>query len=533
MRLSTRAVPLLAVCLGLSCATVAPRPSASPAPVDLAGDWDLRWDRGFGDRQPTLFEGRLHLEGAGSAWTGQLSFRQSQTRLTLEHLTVEGDRLELRLVTPSSREPFILRGWLRDDRIVAEAQWGQIGWTPLGGRRARAARLRDGAVGHSLPHGALSGSGLDEKALKSLLAEAERQDTSAIVIVKDGKVIAEKYGGSFDGGPLVAMSASKSVVNLAVGLLVGSGRLSLETPVSSLFEAWKAGPRAAITVRHLLSHTSGLDPTRTNLKKETILEHAQASPLVFEPGARFQYNNNAVDLLAAVVSRSAGSPMDDYLDRTLFRKLDIVESSWMKDREGTPSGAGELLIRPVDLAKLGQLMLQDGRWNGEQLVPRDWVQLSVEPSQPYAEDCGLLWWREGPFEKQLTPEVLEAWKDLDVEEAIVSGARSLTSRHFTEESEYLLALEQALGTASFAKLKAKLSRADHVQWYGTKASGPAWGFSARGWLGQFLVVIPEHHLVAVRMRAPRPNDYSEDGQERDGYRTFARDVRALVSSTGK
>jgi CubicO group peptidase (beta-lactamase class C family) len=117
-----------------------------------------------------------------------------------------------------------------------------------------------------------------------------------------------------------------------------------------------------------------------------------------------------------------------------------------------------------------------------------------------------------------------------VEESTLAIARTLVAQKFKERGDFLAALEKVLGAQLFSKLKSTLSKGDHIPWYATQADGPIWGFSARGWLGQYLVVIPAAGLVAVRMRAPEKSDYSSEGEEKDGYRTFANDVRALVGA---
>ncbi len=517
------------VLFGVSCAAVAVPSRPVAPPVDPSGDWAVRWDRGFTGWEPAIFQGALHLERSDGGWAGHLRFKQSSFTFALEGLTIDGDAVSLRFTTPKSTNPLLMQTRFQSARIIGEVRWGPVDWTPFGGRRERTARLLDGAVTHSLPRLDVAQSGLDAQALAKLLAEAERQHSTAVVILKDGKVVAEKYRDGYAGEPTIAMSASKSVVSLAVGQLVSAGKLSLQTPISTIFEEWKGGPKAAITLHHLLSHMSGLDPTRADVSKATIRAHALASPLVFPPGARFQYNNNAVDLLAALVGRVGGAPLDVALDKQLFSKLDFVDATWAKDSEGTPLGAGELRLRPMDLAKLGQLVLQDGRWNGEQLLAPSWLSTSFQPSQSFSEECGLLWWREGTFARRVTPEVLDWWKGAGVDEATLAKARGLVDQSFAERADVLAALERTLGAETFAALKATLAKRDHAPWFATKQTGPVWGYSARGWLGQYVVVYPAARLVAVRMRAPQQADYG-GGDEQDGYRRFAHDVHALVAT---
>jgi CubicO group peptidase (beta-lactamase class C family) len=362
---------------------------------------------------------------------------------------------------------------------------------------------------------------LDRGRLDDLLLMAALEHSSAIVIVQDGAIVAEAYHGK-PSGPLIAMSASKSVVSLAVGALVADGKLTLDTELASVLPEWRG---ARLTVRALLTHTSGLDPARANFKSTGIVENALASKQLFAPGARFQYNNNAVDLLAAVVGRVAGMPLDEYLEERLFKKLDIIGAYWLKDTHGVPRGAGELYIRPVDLAKLGQLMLDGGAWKGEQLLPRDWIDQSVAAGQSITEDCGLLWWREGRFAEVMTDSVLDAWREAGVAAPELALARPLVGKKFGETSELYRALEGALG-AAWPRVQALLHKGNHVPTSYRVADGAVKGFSARGWLGQTLVVYPKARLVGVRMRAPDDADY-QGGDEKDAYNSFADDVCRL------
>src|SRR5262249_9134515 len=259
--------------------------------------------------------------------------------------------------------------------------------------------------------------------------------------------------------------------------------------------------------RHLLTHTSGLDPARADFQREAIREHARSAHLLDPPGTRFQYNNDAVDFLAAVVERASGVPLDRLRETRIFAPLDVQGANRMKDREGTPRGAGELLIRPVDLAKLGQLMLDGGEWHGQRILPRAWVEASVSAGQPYTEDCGLLWWREGSFALVLAEPLLDAWREQGGGDAMLAAARPLLGQRFPSVEAYRAALREALGAPAFGQLEVALANGNHVPFQYRVADGPARGFSARGWLGQYLVVLPGARLVAVRMRAPEAADY--------------------------
>src|SRR5262249_36744642 len=153
--------------------------------------------------------------------------------------------------------------------------------------------------------------------------------------------------------------------------------------------------------------------------------------------------------------------------------------SWMKDLEGTPRAAGELLIRPIDLAKIGQLMLDRGVWKGERIVPEGWIDRSVDAGQPYEADCGLLWWREGAFAKTLSERVVQAWRDEGIASASLTGARALLGKRFPTRDSYSEALKNAVGAATFARINDVIHRGDHIPFGATVGDGPVWGFSAR------------------------------------------------------
>jgi CubicO group peptidase (beta-lactamase class C family) len=520
--------------LATSCASESRPPAASPTPVapvatvDPSGDWDLRWDRGFSKWKPSMFEGRLTLRHEAGQWTGHLWFKQSPSTISLESLRVDGDRIELVLRWEINQEKMELSGFIREGRLIGEIRADQIPWTSVAGRRVEIAQLRRASVEHSLPAKDVDAGETGASQVRAILDHAAAENSSAVVIVKDGKIAVEAYRDGYEGTPIAAMSASKSIVSLAIGLLIAEGRLSLDTTMGSLFPEWQsAGPKSQITVQQLLTHTSGLDPSRASFATETIAGHALKSKLAFSPGARFQYNNDAVDFLAVVFKRAAGTSLDQYVEKRLFAPLDIVGARWETDSAGVPRAAGELIIRPVDLAKIGQLLLDDGLWRGERIVPREWIARSIEAGQPFDESCGLLWWREGTFATVATEEVLGAWRDGGLDESIVRSARALVGRRFPSMKEYRDALRKAIGPGGMSKLDSVLRGADHIPFSANAVDGPSTGFSARGWLGQYLVVFPKTRVVAVRMREAQRSDYAEGSGEADGYSSFADEVSKL------
>jgi CubicO group peptidase (beta-lactamase class C family) len=480
-----------------------------------------------------VFDGTLTIARDGGRWAAKLGFRGSIAKVEFESLHMEGDRVDLVFRDADDRQAVELVAWIRGDHLLGEMRWGDsISWMPVGGRRAHVARLEHHAASHSFPLHSLAShasplTSAQRAALDTLVQHATESRSSALVIVRDGNIELELDREGYDGGPLAAMSVSKVFVSLAVGLAVAEGKLSLDTTVASLFPEWRdQGAKSAITVRHLLTHTSGLNPSRANWKTETIREHARNAKLVFPPGTRFQYNNGAVDLLGALVEQACGVPLDEYLETRVFRKLDIVGAQWMKDSKGTARGAGELFIRPIDLAKIGQMMLDEGRWQMTQIVPAKWILQSTAPGQPFNAEAGFLWWREGKFAFSLTDAVLAGWRDAGVDAASLRTARAIVGQRYLSVSAYAGALRTTVGASGSAQIAHAVQGPHHAAFHETIEVEPPGGFSARGWLGQFLVVLPKQHLVAVRMHAKEDGDASDES-DTNGYTSFMEDVAKL------
>ena len=122
---------------------------------------------------------------------------------------------------------------------------------------------------------------------------------------------------------------------------------------------------------------------------ETIL----AQPLDSAPGSRFSYCNDCSQLLGWVIYSLSGMQPDVYAAEQLFRPLGITEFNWETDN-GIPHAYSDLHLLPRDMAKIGLLVLQDGQWDGKQIVPREWIRESTRPyvhESPYFE-YGLYWW---------------------------------------------------------------------------------------------------------------------------------------------
>ena len=208
--------------------------------------------------------------------------------------------------------------------------------------------------------------------------------TRGVVIVKDGELVAERYADGFDAStPQLGWSMSKSVTSLMTGMLVKQGVVSLAD--DHLRPEW-TDERADITVENLLRMDSGIrwDETYdlgTPITRMLYLEPDMGSyvaslPLAHAPGEVQQYSSGSTTLLCSVLAARTGAGAD--LPRqTIFPALGLSSAVFEPDATGTPVCSSYLWATPRDWAAIGQFALQDGEWNGEQLLPEDWVAQSL------------------------------------------------------------------------------------------------------------------------------------------------------------
>ncbi|KHK60551.1 beta-lactamase [Burkholderia sp. A9] len=287
---------------------------------------------------------------------------------------------------------------------------------------------------------------------------ARPRRTRAVVVMWRGQVIAERYAPGFTADtPLPGWSMTKTVTAALVGMLVAQHKLSPDS--SALLPEWRGGgdPRAAITLDELLRMTSGLqfnedyddplsDVAVMLFTQPDTARFASAKPLAATPGTRWHYSSGTSAIVARVMREAMGGTEDDYLAfprRALFAPLGMRSAVFEPDAAGTLGSASFMYASARDWARFGQLLLQDGRWNGQRLLPEGWVR--------YLTRATPLSTRK-EFGAQLWVKVPEPFNDRDPQ------ARAM----------------------------------------------PADAFHAVGHEGQFVSVVPSRELVVVRLGLSRP-----------------------------
>lgn len=211
-------------------------------------------------------------------------------------------------------------------------------------------------------------------------AKTSKLDVHSVMIVKDGAVIYSRWQSKGAANiPHVLHSVSKTFTATAVGLAIAEGKLSLTDRVVSFFPSdLPSDPSEnlkAMTVRDLLTMTCGHDDEPVTSKRggnwtSTFL----AQPVIHEPGTFYLYNSLGTYMLSAIVQTVTGEKVVDYLNTRLFDPLHIDRPRWDESPQGINAGGWGLYLKTEDLAKMGQLLLQKGEWNGRQLVPAEWVE---------------------------------------------------------------------------------------------------------------------------------------------------------------
>jgi CubicO group peptidase (beta-lactamase class C family) len=287
-------------------------------------------------------------------------------------------------------------------------------------------------------------------------AEPPRRNTKAVVVVHNGRVIAERYAPGYAiDTQVIGWSATKSVTNALIGILVRQGRLSVEGPAPIAAWADPKDPRHAISIDNLLRMNSGLDiGDSLTARASTAFDpsaymvfgvrdmaaFAEQAPLKAAPGTEWNYTNGNTLLLSKIIRDRTGGDAASvlaFVRRELFDKLGMRHVTLEFDAAGTPIGSSHMLASARDWARFGLLYLNDGVVAGERLLPPGWVDYSAAPT-PGSEQYGY-------------------------------AAGFWTNRGDGEGQRYRIA-----------------------------RGIPADAFFARGAMGQYVIVVPSQHLVVAR-----------------------------------
>lgn len=243
------------------------------------------------------------------------------------------------------------------------------------------ASLSANAQINELPRSTPEEQGVPSKALVALfdsLHALPLTDMHAVVVMRHGKVIGEMYPKPYAPEYRHTMySCSKTFVGIAVGLAIKDNRLRLDDRVAAIFPELLpdsvSKDLADMTVRHLLTMASGVKPDWNMRSRGKEWIRTFLSKPVEAPGTKYAYDSMVSYMLAAVVQKVTGKKLTEYLQERVFTPMNVTEWAWEESPEGVNTGGWGVHIQPESLAKFGQLILNEGRWEGKQLVPAEWI----------------------------------------------------------------------------------------------------------------------------------------------------------------
>ncbi len=260
-----------------------------------------------------------------------------------------------------------------------------------------ATRLEDG-----LRRGSPGAANVDSRVVLNFIDEvfANDLDLHGFMLYRHGKVVAEGWSWPYGSHrPHIMHSLTKSVTACGVGLAMADGHFSLEDKVVSFFEDELPDvvndELAAMSVRDLLTMQAGHAESVSGsvfrpVKTSWVVEFFKI-PVVKEPGSEFLYSSALSFMLSAIVTKTTGEAVRDYLEPRVFQPLGISRLTWGASPNGISSGGNGLTWMTADSLKLGILHLDKGQWNGEQLLPQSWVEEATR-AQVADGGYGYHWW---------------------------------------------------------------------------------------------------------------------------------------------
>ncbi len=232
----------------------------------------------------------------------------------------------------------------------------------------------------------------------------------AMVTAKDGVIIDEYYGSEYDENSRFGLhSCSKSLTSALIGIAIEQGHIGGVDDLLSDYlpqvAALEDTRKHQLTLRHLLTHTSGLEwyewgGGRSNWQEfrsaPNWVEYILGRSLVAQPGAVFNYSTGNTHLLSAVLEQATGMSQSEYSRANLFEPLGIESATWGADPQGVTDGGNGVRMTARDAARFGQLYLEGGLWKGRQVIPAEWVAESTSVQNPgpggSTGQYGYQWW---------------------------------------------------------------------------------------------------------------------------------------------
>ncbi len=245
----------------------------------------------------------------------------------------------------------------------------------------------------------LKETGMDTELLEQMMEYVKEDKVYSLIIVKNGYIVLEYYDSGFGKSSMFDIySCTKSISSSLIGMLIDQGKIkSVEQPLTDFFPEIKEmndPEKERILLKHVLTMTTGIEWPFTG-GREVYMDNIRASrdwnlyvlekSVVAPPGTVFNYNSGGSHLLSSIITLTTGKSAEEYARENLFDKIGIRQVVWSKSRQGNSTGGWGLAMRPLDMARFGFLYLNNGIWDCEQLISKEWIQAST------ADHTGGFW----------------------------------------------------------------------------------------------------------------------------------------------
>jgi len=266
--------------------------------------------------------------------------------------------------------------------------------------------------GFEAPLTQTSSSVIGQEVLAAAISYVHETPGSSVVVLHRGKLVSESYPPTKTAERLTnSMSMAKTIISLLIGIAIDEGKIkSIDEPVGNYLPSWLQDQRKTITLRHLLTMASGLrcDKDTENLTSDIIFLHLGTDienlsiqmPADEDPGLKYEYNNFNTQVLSAVLERATKTSMGNYLSEKLWKPLGAKTAYLWKDKStGMSRAYCCFFARARDYARIGQMILDDGRAGDQQIVSKEWIDTMSQSSETEPE-YGLHIWRAFPEGKR-------------------------------------------------------------------------------------------------------------------------------------
>jgi CubicO group peptidase (beta-lactamase class C family) len=256
---------------------------------------------------------------------------------------------------------------------------------------------------------------IDASRLASIFIDLHENDIwqiKSLLVFRNSKLVAESYMKDRDEivDKTAVWSCTKQFTAILTGISVEKGLFTVDDPISNYLPQAVSHGKGHITIKNLLTMKSGIDFNNDGFNGETskLLREEPGNSLDFildlsmrsDPGTSFNYNDGDPQIISAIIQERTGKTMKLWAEEVLFSKIGIANLDWLSYKDGITMGSFGILTSPREMAKIGQLVLNDGQWNGKEIVSAVWIdemtqeQVSSGETNETNITFGYFWWRD-------------------------------------------------------------------------------------------------------------------------------------------